>query len=328
MMRNKVCILVPHFGHLQNYFQLFLKSCSYNPDFNWIIFTDDDTEYQFPANVKKIQMTFEELKSLVSEKFSFPVALSRPYKLCDFRPLYGYIFSDYLKGYSHWGHCDTDTIMGNLGKFITDDMLNHYDKIFQLGHLSIYKNLPEINMMALKPFNGRNVGQEILQKNENCWFDEEWNPQENVSINRILLSYGKKIFMEDLSLNVSFSFNRFVRGKFVGVNHTDMPFGFDIEPMKKALYIWDKGELYRLFLDKEQLVKEEFPYTHLQNRPMKVEKNVLAASRFEIIPDVFRPCNFGEVTEENFQSIPKPCRSHLVERLLMKRIVNKLKRMI
>lgn len=52
-MKNKVCFVVPYFGKFPSYFDLFLKSCKYNEDFNWIIFTDDKEDYDYPNNVKK-----------------------------------------------------------------------------------------------------------------------------------------------------------------------------------------------------------------------------------------------------------------------------------
>lgn len=324
-MKNRVCIIVPHFGRFQNYFQLFLKTCSYNPNFNWLIITDDGTSFDYPSNVMCIQKDFKQFKEEISSKFNFPISLDRPYKLCDYRPLYGYMFAEYLEGFTHWGHCDTDVIMGNLGKFINDDLLDSYDKIFRLGHLSIYRNTSEINSIALKPYQGCEIGKRILQTPKNCWFDEEWDPVHNVSINRIFEAYGKRIYKDDLSLNISFSYNRFVRGKFVGIENTSMPFGFEIEKYKDALYLWNKGNLYRYFLNKGELVREDFPYMHLQQRPMKMHLAVLQQDCFQIIPDEFIPFSFQQViTVNSFSKIPRPCKSWLKERLLWKRLKKKL----
>lgn len=325
---KKVCFVIPHFGKLPNYFQLFLKTCSWNPDFNWLIFTDDNTNYFYPSNVKCVYMSFEELKSIISTKFPYQVALERPYKLCDFRPLYGYIFEKYLKEYTHWGHCDTDTIMGNLGKFITDEMLNEYDKIFQLGHLSIYKNTSEINMMAMQMYKERNVCKEILQNPRNCWYDEEWDPQNNISINKILIEYEKKIYKKDLSLNISFNYNRFVRIVFTGIFSKESPFGFEIEKKKKAIYVWEKGNLYRMYIHNAELIKEEYPYAHFQKRPMLLWEEILNQDIFEIIPDEFRQYRYGDVDFVNFDNIHIPCKSFLVQKIFVKRVVSFLRNKI
>lgn len=63
-MKN-CCFVIPYFGRFPNYFQLFLNSCKYNPDFNWLIFSDDTSFYDFPPNVRLVKMTFNELKEHV-----------------------------------------------------------------------------------------------------------------------------------------------------------------------------------------------------------------------------------------------------------------------
>lgn len=102
-MNKKLCFIIPYFGRFPNYFPLFLKSCGANPDFNWFIFTDDETSYEYPQNVERVLTTFEEIKKVFVSKFDFKIALDKPYKFCDFRHTYGYEFEDYLKGYSFFG---------------------------------------------------------------------------------------------------------------------------------------------------------------------------------------------------------------------------------
>ena len=60
--------------------------------------------------------------------------------------MYGCIFKDFLSDYSHWGYCDSDVIFGDLKSFLTEDKLNNYDRIYQHGHMCIYKNSDEINV--------------------------------------------------------------------------------------------------------------------------------------------------------------------------------------
>lgn len=67
------------------------------------------------------------------------------YKLCDFKPMYGVIFSDYLHQYDLGGMCDVDMIFGSLKTFLNDDILSKFDKIYQLGHLTLYRNNLEVN---------------------------------------------------------------------------------------------------------------------------------------------------------------------------------------
>ena len=93
---NKCCFIIPYFGKLPKTFPIFLKSCAKNPEFNWLIFTNDDTAFDYPLNVSVVHMTLDELSSLADKKLGFKVALDKAYKLCDFKPAYGFIFEDYI----------------------------------------------------------------------------------------------------------------------------------------------------------------------------------------------------------------------------------------
>ena len=70
-------------------------------------------------------MSFSNLNYLINEKCEFDIVIKNPYKLCDFKPLYGEFFAEYLSGFSHFGHCDIDVIMGRLSSFVTDDLLDN-----------------------------------------------------------------------------------------------------------------------------------------------------------------------------------------------------------
>lgn len=39
------------------------------------------------------------------------------------------MFQEYIKDYDFWGHCDADLIFGDIRKFVTDDILNKYDRL-------------------------------------------------------------------------------------------------------------------------------------------------------------------------------------------------------
>ena len=67
------------------------------------------------------------MKQMIQEKFDYDISICEPHKLCDYKPAYGYIFEQYISEYKFWGHCDIDTIMGDLNEFITDDLLELYD---------------------------------------------------------------------------------------------------------------------------------------------------------------------------------------------------------
>lgn len=51
MKKYTSCFVIPYFGKLPSNIEIFLKTCEYNKNFNWLLFTDDKTKYQYPNNV-------------------------------------------------------------------------------------------------------------------------------------------------------------------------------------------------------------------------------------------------------------------------------------
>ena len=173
-MRHKPALILPYYGTLPNYFPLWLKSAGTNPDFTFMIFTDCDMSgYNVPENVRVIHLTFDGLKKLIAPHLDFAFVLGTPYKLCDYRPMFGLIFADWLKGYDFWGHVDPDIIWGNMSRFITDDLLDKYSKLYRNGHLVLYRNTPEVNSFALHKLPYWNIYYKDIYTNAtNRGFDE------------------------------------------------------------------------------------------------------------------------------------------------------------
>ena len=145
MKRHTAALILPYYGKFPNYFPLWLKSAGANPDFTFMIFTDIDMScYKLPANVQVHTMRLEEIRLRASLHLNFEPVLGTPYKLCDYKPMFGLIFQDYLEGYDFWGYCDCDLIWGRMSRYITDDMMDRYDRIYQHGHLQLFRNNGEI----------------------------------------------------------------------------------------------------------------------------------------------------------------------------------------
>lgn len=113
IMKNRVKLIVCYYGTLPTEFSLWLSSCKNNPDFDFLIVTDTEV-FNIPSNVSVLNISIEEVKKRFSTACGLNVILSKPYKLCDFRPLYGKAFTDELKGYDFWGHCDIDVVWGEI----------------------------------------------------------------------------------------------------------------------------------------------------------------------------------------------------------------------
>lgn len=300
---NKCVILLPYFGKFPVYFQLFLNSCKHNADYTWMIFTDDNTDYEYPQNVIVKKMSFEEVKVLIQSKFDFAISLEYPYKLCDYRPAYGYIFEKWIKGYEFWGHCDCDVIFGKLSNFIGQDLFDKYDKIFTQGHLTLYKNDDANNLRFKEKFKGKELYKEVFQINKNMNFDEIWCNSDH-SIHSIYDSAGAKTLFKDISANIyMYSF------KFQLSNITKFEYKYDDYSQKKiknCLFVWNDGVLGYYIKNRGRLEFIEVPYMHFQKRKMKM-KTSPNVNYYKIIPNSFEEIEIQktEITSDNFDKIKK-----------------------
>jgi len=145
MSTKSIAILTPYFGHWPEWFDLYLESCRHNPDIDWIFISDCTAPSNAPSNTKFIHTSFDDYKSLVSEKLDINFNPSSAYKLCDLRPTFGLIHSDLIKDYDFWGYGDVDVIYGDIRHFYTDAILSkhttlstHWNKAS--GHLFLLKN--------------------------------------------------------------------------------------------------------------------------------------------------------------------------------------------
>lgn len=297
---KKCAFIIPYFGKFPRSFEVFLKSCSSNINYDWLIFTDDKTTYQYPENVKTRYMLYNELTEIVNRKFGFTVAMDRPYKLCDLKPAYGFIFEEYIQDYKIWGHCDIDTVLGDLDTFLTDSLLENYDKLFCLGHMTLYKNSYENNRVFMSEHNGQPLYRNVFQTSASCWFDEEWHDASNV--NQIFLAQNKKVLEVDLSANFSTKTQRFNRVEYRADKENR---GYIEEGIIDALYVWDRGHLYRLRCENNELVKEEYLYIHLQHRKMRFKDDALSAPYFKIVPNSYIRLKRIPTSVMEFKSVKK-----------------------
>ena len=275
----KECVFIlPYFGKFNNYFTIFLKSCKTNPNYDWLIFTDCEDDYNFPDNVHKILITLEDIKKIAEDKFGFSVCLKTPHKLCDYKPAYGYLFEEYIREYPYWGHCDCDLVFGNLEKLLTPLLKQGFDKLFAAGHLTIYKNTYENNRRFMKTFHNRILYRQAYTTDTIFVMDEDCAGHDNV--HTIFREDGTNIYETDLSVNPSISSAKFIREYYEPTLHE-----FIKEDYIKARYFWIDGSIVRVEWNKT-ILKSEFLYLHLQMRRMRMKHN-FESNMIEILPDRF-----------------------------------------
>lgn len=289
-MQNRILLILPYFGTFPNYFDLWLEGVKNNPDIDFLLLTDNHTAYHYPSNLRVEYLTFNELVVIIQEHFDFRIALETPYKLCDFRPAYGFIFSGYLDGYDFWGYCDCDLVFGNIRKFVTDSVLNSFDRIFEFGHLCLYRNTKDVNFMFLKQTPGVRYYKNVFSSKISQCFDEIcgmtpiWN---SLRPNRV---FRERPF-DDIDYT-KFRFN------VVGTNSN-----------KSYVYSYKDGVLSRSFLDGDTVSYKEVCYVHFQKRKLS-KADCLNFSDYFIIPNKFvapmelSPAIFRTLSREHIYLYP------------------------
>ena len=194
---KSICICSIYIGELPNTFDFWVNSVGNNPTIDFILFSNQKiSKLGLPSNLKIVVITFDEIRTRIQTLFNFPISLRTPYKLCDYKPTYGNAFHDYFEKYDFWGYADLDLVFGNLRSFLTDDVLNRYDKIYHQAHLSLYRNCEKMNNLYLTVLpNGKAYDYRFVYTTEHpCFFDE------HCGIERIMKYNHEKLYVWQMGL--------------------------------------------------------------------------------------------------------------------------------
>ncbi len=171
---KSIGIITCWYGRYPWYLPYFIQSCVYNPAVDFILITDNQEVIpDKPDNVKIVHRTLDDIRQSAAEKLGFPVNIDYPYKLCDFKPAYGFLFPEVVKGYDFWGHGDIDVVYGNIRNFMTEELLSAYDVIssrhdYITGTFCLFRNTPDMNRLFMQSRDYR----EVFSHAEHYCFDE------------------------------------------------------------------------------------------------------------------------------------------------------------
>ena len=274
------CFIVCYFGKLPRNMEIVLQTCEANSGFDWLLYTDDQTEYSYPSNVHVEYLSFSAMRQKIQEKFDFELCMDHPKKLCDFKPAYGYLFSDKLTEYEFWGYCDLDMYFGDLSKFITPDILDQYEKIYSLGHMTLFRNTQKNNELFMIPFYDHNAVirsyKQIFQMPSGCCFDE-W-PMNQVNINVLTEQEKLPFYMGWPMLDILPYRSYFVGSEYHGATHT-----WTKQDNKYHVVYYDGKHLFACYKKAGTLIQQEVLYAHLQKRTLIADKTVRGP--FVIVPN-------------------------------------------
>lgn len=262
----KIKIIIPYFGKLHPLFDIYRLGITHNKCFDFMIITDQNLDDLKIKNLKVINQNFFELKEKIKKRLG--VYPKDPYKLCDFKPLYGSIFKKYLIGYDYWGYSDIDMILGDLEPIRNIISKNKYDKILDLGHLSFYRNKKSVNNFYKKT-NKIYRQYKYLLSSKRIWVTDESYSNIIYGVNRVLNSFGNGVYSKR---NDFFDTNPCYE-EFLNTNDIKCKFGF---------FEYNGKELFFVYQHENKLIKKSFSYAHFLKKKIKIIK---INSRFYFIPD-------------------------------------------
>lgn len=166
---TSILILIPYFGRWPFWMPLFLKSCEYNPDVNWLLIGDCGEPEGLPGNVDYQYSSFADYCDRTSTRLGLEFRPENPYKLCDLKPAYGLLHQEDARGYDFWGFGDLDLVYGDLRRVYTEEMLQKYDLISNhaarvSGHLCLLRNTERMRMAFKNIPNWKEALQDVRHK--------------------------------------------------------------------------------------------------------------------------------------------------------------------
>ena len=268
---KKIKIIIPYFGSLPQFFSFFLLTAKRNKNIDFLIYTDQKVD-QFvllnARNIEFVRLSFDDFRDKVQSKFDFKISLKTPYKLCDYKVAYGFIFEEELKEYDYWGFCDTDVLLWDIYQFLEEHSFftSDYARYGLLGHLQIFKNEKEVNriFMSGKGSHYRLDYHNVFTSEQNFIFDEAKGIQRLFERSNFKQLQDK--YFDDIDIS-HFSFREYGES----------------EP--RRYYFWSEGNgLESINLVDGEIVVKHPLYAHFQKRMIKCPEFKVVDS-FCVIPN-------------------------------------------
>ena len=263
---KSIVVIFPYFGTLPVQYKMWRASALQNPSVDFMFFTDADVE---PAdNIIVYKMQFGEFRELIQNVLDFPIALDRPYILCDFKPVYGEALQKFISHYDVWGYGDLDVVYGDIRAFFTEEVLAKYKYFLGYGHLTLYNNDEDTNSYYKKLVSGYQDYRKSLSIRQQTFFDEydHKGTADKWRDNRPDDCWPEIPFDNASKPKQSYHFNSLTRG------------------WQQVIFEHVDNKLYMLRFNNGQLEKKESLYAHFQHRGFMKDR-VTDYSHFLVTPN-------------------------------------------
>lgn len=262
VQQNRIAIIAVWFGTLPPYFPAWLLSAERNNDIDFLFFTDQRIEAS-ESNIRVIHSTLRQEAERAEKALREPVSITEAYKFCDVRPFFGVVYQEYLVGYDFWGYCDIDLVFGRIRSFLTDELLQRYDRFYEWGHFSLFRNNEKMARLYELPGS-------LYSKRETLCGDVKVNAEEHHGLNRIcernhIAWYKEKDYAD------------------FWVCYSDLLLWNGMRNDERQVFYWEDGHARRAYLDKDGKVRtDEYVYIHWQKRTPKISADALEQGAFFI----------------------------------------------
>lgn len=303
---KSIVIIIPYFGLFPTIFPFWKQSALNNNTIDFLLFTDNE-QIQSEKNIKVFHISFSECRDLIQKHFDFQIVLKSPYKLCNFKPAYGDIFQEYIKGYDFWGFGDVDLIYGNLRSFITEDVLNKYEYVSGWGHLTLFKNNEYWNSFYKTYKEGFQYYKDVFSSDELSRFDEYLNN----GISDLAKSlHGSSVWDSRLFDDV-----------YIPASHLEFNSVFHPEVSDHLIFEYFNKSLFRVFISNNSIKKEPIEYAHFQRRA-NLRIRTFETNKYIVIPN-----SVIEHTSIEIDNLSKWGKSRRIENFI-RRAINKFLRVL
>ena len=252
---STLAVIVQYYGKLKPSFALWSESARRTGDVDFFVFCDDKEPENPADNIKWVNFTLKDFNELAVRKLGVQFKITNPYKLCDFKPMYGRIFEDHIKGYDYWAYGDLDVVYGKIREYLEKIDYRKYSKINQAGHFCIMKNVPQITDLFKEQVPGTRYWKDVLESS-NCAFDEI---DVNFKARALSIPFFDGIFAADIMNEKGMQCvdKKTVKHVFRRPNDMPAPKNYHYQ-----LFLSENGKITRYYKRFLAVKKDEFCYIH------------------------------------------------------------------
>lgn len=283
-IKNSIAVIVTWFGTLPVYFPAWLKSAENNPTIDFYCFFDHEFTSKAPnihINLTTMETEIQRIAKATGEK----IKITNAYKFCDLRPFFGLSYQKYIKDYDFWAYCDIDMVFGDLRVFLTDEILSQYDRFYEYGYLSVFRNNNQMNSLYDLPGG-------IYSKNEIFRGKGKCTPEEQYGLYRISEKNNIKWYREKNFADFYIPYSSYILNQ--------------RQNYEEQVFYWENGKVYQAYVENGIIKIDELAFLHWQKRKPTISKEALDNNAYFLTPAELVKKDYGIPSWEEINRMNPP----------------------